>query len=427
MALFSSLFTRSKPNPDWDGYYVPPAVAPFLFNPTAVTPDSALGIAAVYACVQLLSRSTAQLPLVLYKRDSNGGKSRAENHPLSRILRLAPNRWQTHFELVELLMAHVLLRGNAYCQIIRQAGQVTELVPVHPDRVQVEQLRTGDVQYRINTSQETRVFTQHDILHIRGLSTDGLLGLSPITAAHRTMALAVASENHAKLWFENRGFPGIVLKHPLKLSPEAKTKLRDHFKDAFSGKNSYSTVLLEEGMDLSQIQISAADAQFIEQRRLSVEEIARIYGVPPHKIADLSRATFSNVESQSIDYVQSSLLPWLRKIEEAMVLRLLTEREQERYFIEFLVDGLLRGDQKSRYEAYAFGRNSGFLSVNDIRRLENMDPLPGEEGDVYLTPVNMQNASLLAMPQQPTQPAEEDKKEPEKAQKPAKNDENKEK
>lgn len=371
--------------------------SPLFEGGSTITSDAVLSIAAAYAAIQLLSRSVAVLPLVLYRRTNDEGRERATEHPLSRVLRLRPNQWQTHFSFWEGSTASCLLKGNSYAQIIRsKGGFILELRPIHPSRVlKVEQLEgTGELQYEILLANgERKILSQRDILHLKTLSTDGLVGLSPIAATRRVFETALTTDEHAQLMFKNRARPSGVLTHPAKISKEAQERLRSSFQNNYGGENSYKVSVLEEGMTFTPITMSAEDTQFIEQRRFSVEEIARIYGVPPDFIGDLSRATFSNIEHMSLRYVVYSLLPWLKKLEEELTVALLSPDEQEEYFIEFLVDGLLRGDLKTRYEAYAVGRNNGWLSANDVRRMENMNPI--EHGDVYLVPVNMVPAHKL--------------------------------
>lgn len=434
MELFSSLFRgkRGRVEERSAGSFGSFG-SPLFEGGATITPDAVLSIAAAYAAIQLLSRSVAVLPLVLYRRTSDEGRERATEHPLSRVLRLRPNQWQTHFSYWEGSTASCLFDGNSYAQIVRsRGGFILELRPIHPSRVlKIEQLeRSGELQYEIMAANgERRIFPQSDILHLKTLTTDGFVGLSPITATRRVFQTALTTDEHAQMMFTNRARPSGVLTHPAKISKEAQERLKSSFQANYGGENSYKVSVLEEGMTFTPITMSAEDTQFIEQRRFSVEEIARIYGVPPDFIGDLSRATFSNIEHMSLRYVTYSLLPWLKKLEEELTVSLLTPEEQEEYFVEFLVDGLLRGDLKTRYEAYAVGRNNGWLSANDVRRMENMNPI--EHGDVYLVPVNMvpahkleeiTDASLQASKQANEAPEGDDKKDEEKDDKEVKKD-----
>lgn len=382
---------RGRPSDDNDFWFQPGGVFS-LMRGGPVRAKDALGISAVWAAVNHISRSIATLPLHVYESQSDGSRRRVLDHPISRLLRLQPNRWQTHSDFIRLVVVNLLLRGNFYAQILRTKGGVKELIPLDSDKIAVTQTSGGDLQYTISLSSKQVTLSQSEILHIKGLSLDGIEGVSVLECAARTLRISTEIDEHSEKFFRNRGVPGLVLEHPGRLGEGAAKRLAESFTRSISRENAYATAVIEEGMKLSQVQLSAADAQFVEQKRLQLEDIARLFSIPPHLIGDLSRSTYSNIESQGIDYVVFCLLPWLRCIEEVINIKLLHPKEQDVVFVEFLVDGLLRGDQKSRYEAYVAGRNAGFLSVNDIRRMENMPPLTDGQGDIYLLPVNMVDA-----------------------------------
>lgn len=369
-----------------------------------ITPDTAMQATTVYACVRILSETVASLPLPLYRRTGDRGRERAVDHPLYTLLHDAPNPEMTSFELRETLMGHVLLWGNAYCDIQTDgAGRVTALWPLRPDRMAVRRDKaTGLIVYDYTLpGTVTKVPLAADrILHIKGLSVNGLVGLPPIAMARQSIGLALATEEFGARFFSNNAQPGVVLEHPGKLGEEAYNRLRESWSETHSGlSNAHRVAILEEGMKLDKIGIPPNDAQFLETRKFQAVEIARIFRVPPHLIGDLDRATFSNTEQQSLEFVIHTIRPWLVRIEQAITRSLLMPAERRTYFAEFLVDGLLRGDTTSRYAAYATGRQWGWLSINDVRTLENLNPVDG--GDAYLEPMNMTEAGSAPAPAAP--------------------------
>ena len=416
----------SKPPPDDDWWYSDPR----SLGSVQHDPDTAQRIAAVFCAVQILSRSLAQIPLFYYKRTGGCGKKIAASDPLYTVLHTQPNRQLSHFSFIEMVFGHVLLRGNAYCQILsNRRGEIKELIPLNPCRMRVELNDAGRRVYLYQQKTgEVRTFQQYQILHLTGYCFDGRYGYSPIQVAPEPVDHTISLEEHGRQLFDNKAAPGGILTHPAKLSKEAADRLRQRWDSMVGGARRGSTGVLEEGMTWQQVGMSSVDAQYLEQRRFQIEDIARMYQVPPHMIGDLSRATYSNIEHQSINFVTFSLLPWCKKFEEEMTVALLTEEERSKYLIEFQVNGLMRGDIKSRYDAYAIGRNNGWLSANDIRSLENMNPLPGEQGDIYLVPLNMVDAETVrgksAEDAEPKEPAAAP--EPASDQKPANTDDDSE-
>ena len=305
-------------------------------------------------------------------------------------------------------MCHLLLYGNAYAQIIRNGrGEVLGLYPLMPNRMAVDRDEHGRLYYSYQMQQDdgadmkqgTVILRQEDVLHIPGLGFDGLVGYSPIAMAKNAIGLAIATEEYGSKFFANGATPGAVLEHPgLIKDPE---KIRESWNKAFRGSaNANKLVVLEEGMKFTPISIAPEQAQFLETRKFQIDEIARIFRVPPHMIGDLEKSSFNNIEQQSLEFVKYTLDPWVCRWEQAMCRALLRPEEKSRYFIKFNVDGLLRGDYKSRMDGYAVGRQNGWLSANDIRELENMDQIPDEEGgNLYLINGNMtklQDAGLFA-------------------------------
>jgi len=371
-----------------------------------VTPAKALQSAAVFACVRVIAETVASLPLPVYRRLQGRGKERAADFYLYPILHDQPNPEMTSFELRETLMGHLCLWGNAYCEIVRDgAGRVRELWPLRPDKMSVKR-ENGQLvyDYQLPDGQVIRL-RQSQVFHIRALSGDGIIGYSPISTVREAIGLALATEEFGARFFGNGTHPGLVVSHPGKLSDQAHKNLKQDLTEKYSGLGkAHRILLLEEGMSVEKIGIPPEDAQFLETRKFQLNEICRIFRVPPHLVGDLERATFSNIEHQSIEFVIHTIRPWLVRWEQAIRRDLFLPSEKSTYFAEFLVDGLLRGDIKSRYDAYAVGRQNGWLSADDIRELENMNPLPDGQGKVYLVPLNMVPAdSVSAPPQQPTQ------------------------
>lgn len=361
----------------------------------AVTEQTALTLSTVFACVRVLAESVASLPLLTYRRLANGGKERAENHPLYPLLREQANPEMTSFELRETLIAHVATWGNGYAEIEwDRAGRTLALWPLNPARMTVE--RKGGVlvyQYALSDGGVVQL-PAYRVHHVRGLGGNGVQGFSVVRMAMNSIGLALGTEEFGARFFGNGARPGGVLKHPGRLSDTAYERLRKSWTDAHEGlSNAHRLKILEEGLDYQAIGVPLNEAQFLETRKFQVVEVARWFRIPPHMIGDLERATFSNIEHQSIDFVVHTLRPWLVRSEQALMRDLLTPEEQRTYFVEYLVDGLLRGDIASRYQAYSIGRQNGWLSANDIRQFENMNPIVG--GEVYLLPLNMVSADQV--------------------------------
>lgn len=352
----------------------------------------ALQTSAVYACVKILAETVASLPLHLFKKGKGGKSEMAEQHPLFSCLYEMPNDEMTSFEFREMMMTSLLLWGNAYARKIRKNGHVTELWYLKPQLMTVERdTQTGKIKYTYSDdiTNQTYEYKPEQIFHIKGLSLDGVTGLSPISQAREAVGLSLATEEYGAKFFGNGARPGGVLEHPgILKDPE---KLRESWNKVYQGtRNSHKVAVLEEGMKYHTIGIAPEDAQFLETRKYQVNEICRIFRVPPHLVGDLERATFSNIEHQSIEFVQHTIRPWLVRWEQAISRSLLDEKERLLYFSRFNVDGLMRGDYKSRMEGYAIGRQNGWLSANDIRHLEDLPPIPKEQGgDAYLVNGNM--------------------------------------
>ena len=354
-----------------------------------VDEKSAMQISTVYACVRLLADSVAQLPLHLYKyTGGDSGKEKARDHPLYKILYRQSNPEMTSYSFWETAMVHLLLWGNSYAQIVREGkNQVVGLYPLLPENVEVDRMENGNLYYIYHAYTDEKpgengkdiYFQREEILHIPGLGFNGLVGFSPIAMMKNALGSVIAVDKYGSAFFKNGAQPSGVLEHPGVLKDPQ--KIRDNWVKAYGGAaNAHRVAVLEEGMSYKPISLPPEDSQFLSTREFGVEEICRIFRVPPHMVQDLKRSTFSNIEHQSIDFVMHTLMPWLTKIEQAIIKDVLLESEQDLYFPKFNVDGLLRGDYESRMRGYAIGLANGFLSPNDIRRLENMDPIPENEG-----------------------------------------------
>ena len=397
MSIFSGLFrSRDKPKNSTVGA----RYAFYMGGSTAgksVTERSAMQMTAVYACVRILSEAIAGLPLHLYRYNSEGGKEKAIDHPLYLLLHDEPNPEMSSFIFRETLMTHLLLWGNAYAQIIRNGkGEVIALYPLMPNKMTVDRDKNGQLYYSYQRSSdeaggknETVILTPYDVLHIPGLGFDGLVGYSPIAMAKNAIGLAIATEEYGSKFFANGASPSGVLEHPGTIKdPE---RLRESWQSSFGGSvNSHKIAVLEEGLKFTPISISPNEAQFLETRKFQINEIARIFRVPPHMVGDLEKSSFSNIEQQSLEFVKYTLDPWVVRWEQALHRILLTKEEKPEYFFKFNVDGLLRGDYQSRMSGYAVGIQNGFMSPNDVRELENMDLIPDEMGgNLYMTNGNL--------------------------------------
>lgn len=363
-----------------------------------VNERTALQTTAVYACVRILSETIASLPLHVY-RYTEGGKAKDTEHVLYTLLHDEPNPDMTSFVFRETLMSHLLIWGNAYSQILRdRSGQVIGLYPLLPDQMSVHRSEKGKLFYVYNRDEEDNpnfqekgsiVLSQEEVLHIPGLGFDGLIGYSPIALAKNAVGMTLACEEYGASFFGNGANPGGVLEHPGILKDPA--KVRDSWNAVYQGtRNAHKVAVLEEGMSYKQIGIPPEEAQFLETRKFQINEIARLFRIPPHMVGDLEKSSFSNIEQQSLEFVKYTLDPWVVRFEQAFKKSLLLPEEKKTHFIKFNVDGLLRGDYQSRMNGYAIGRQNGWLSTNDIRELEELNPIsPEEGGDLYLINGNM--------------------------------------
>ncbi|MCD8369118.1 MAG: phage portal protein [Clostridiales bacterium] len=396
MGILSGLFrSRDKPTNSTAG-----SAWRFYFGNSSsnklVSERSAMQVAAVYACVRVLAEAVAQLPLHLYRYTGEGSKEKAADHPLYFLLHDEPNPEMSSFVFRETLMTHILLWGNAYAQIIRNGkGDILALYPLMPNRMRVDRDEHGRLYYEYTLSDDDApqvkktILKPSEVLHIPGLGYDGLVGYSPIAVAKNAVGLTIATEEYGAKFFANGATPGGILEYPGTVKDP--DKVREAWNKGFGGSgNSNKVAVLEEGMKYTPISINPDEAQFLDTRKFQIDEIARIFRVPPHLIGDLEHSTFSNIEQQSLEFVTYSLQPWLVRWEQGIHRVLLNENERKDYFVKFNVDGLLRGDYQSRMNGYATARQNGWMSANDIRELENLDRIPEKDGgDLYLINGNM--------------------------------------
>ena len=387
---FLSRLFKTRASPKNSSWFSPPS---FFFGTSssgkAVNEKTALQTTAVYACVRILAETIASLPFHTYRYTING-KEKAIEHPIYYLLHSEPNPEMTSFVFRETLMSHLLLWGNAYAQIIRDGrGRVLGLYPLLPNKVIVNRNQHGELVYQYEKEGQTYFLRSYEVLHIPGLGFDGIIGYSPIAMAKNAVGMAIATEEYGAKFFANGANPGGVLEHPGVVKDPA--RIRESWNAVYQGSsNAHRVAVLEEGMKFQSIGIPPEQAQFLETRKFQLNEIARIFRIPPHMIGDLEKSSFSNIEQQSLEFVMYTLDPWVIRWEQAIQRALFSESEKRQYFVKFNVDGLLRGDYQSRMNGYAVGRQNGWLSANDIRELENLNRISPElGGDLYLVNGNM--------------------------------------
>jgi len=371
-----------------------------------VSPDRALQLPVVFACVRVLAESFGVLPMRLY-RTTNGKKKPVLQHWLLDLLGKRPNKWQTPFEWREMMQGHLALRGNGYNQMLTdRRGNITDLIPLHPDRVKIELLNTGgDFNYRYRYTDRfghEQIFAREELWHIRGLSSDGIAGMSPIELARESVGLGLAAQEYGARFFQNDAKPGggwIEFPGNFK-DKSARDTFRESFQAAQTGLNRGKVAVLEFGMKFHELGLTNKDSQFLEARQFQVGDIARMFRIPPHLVGDLSKATFSNIEQQSLDFVIYTMTPWAERWESSIETTLLLSEDAD-IEVEHDFAGLLRGDQAARSAYYHNGILDGWLTRNEARASENMEPIDGL--DEPLRPLNMVEESDANV-QQPVPP-----------------------
>ena len=378
-----------------------------------VSPETAMRNAAVFACVRVVSETVASLPVQIYRKRPDGGRVPARDHPLYYTIAKQPNPWQTSYEFWEMMQGHLELRGNSFAiKVSDVGGPYSQLIPVHPDRVQVWRLPSGTLLYKIFDPYTGQLidYLQNQIFHLRGLSSDGLVGMSTIGVCAETIGCGLAAQEYAGRFFENDATPGGVMLHPKELSKGAHDRIRNSWKSYFTKTNQHGVAILEEGMQYQNIGITNKDSQLLEARQFSRGDIASMFRVPPHKIGDLSRATFSNIEQQNIEFATDCIRPRIVRLERKINTDLIDPLQvgsSDEYYVEFTINALMRGDLKSTYEAYSTAIYAGFMTRAEAREFENFNPIPGL--DTPLMPLNLAPVSSDGMPVMPqSQPGSPD-------------------
>lgn len=372
-------------------------------TPFMVDREIALKYSAVWACTRVLSETLACMPLFTYRKREDKSKEEATDIGLYDILHYEPNQETTPFNFKEALMMNLCLGGNGYAQKIFSSAKIPELLALYlldyenvtPERDKNTKRMTYKVKHNENGTSKEKTMTRDYVFHVPGISMNGITGIIPINYAEKAIELGLTYETFGINFYKNGANTNMALTHPGTLKDPARDKLKKQVDEKLTGlRNVNRPWLLEDGITIKELTIKPVDSQHLETKYFQIEEICRFYRVPLHLVQHLLRATNNNIEHQSLEFIIYTMLPWAKRIEENINLQLLTRDERKAgYFSEFKFDAFLRGDLASRYAAYASGRQWGFLSVNDIRRLENMNPIPN--GDIYLQPLNMGEAGQI--------------------------------
>lgn len=361
---------------------------PFKGSPHQLTADAAMRLTAVYACVRVLCEGVSMLPFVLYKEGTDGGKTVVKNHWLYRLFAVRPNNFQNPMEFREMMQQHCGLRGNGFARIVgNSAGIVTDLIPIHPDRVTIEMLSDTNWRFRVRNADQTEtILTRGQMFHLKCMSPDGVVGMNPIAAARESIATGLSAQDYGMRYFQNDATPGGWIEYPGQFKDDNQKRIfREEWQRQQSGRNRHKTAILEFGMKYHPIEITNQDAQYLETRKFSVSEIARLFRIPPHMIGDLEKATFSNIEQQSLEFVIHTLTPWLVRWEEAIKYSFL--EPEDGLCVEFPTRSLLRGDAAARAAYYHNGILDGWMVRNEARVFEGLNPIDGL--DEPLRPLNM--------------------------------------
>lgn len=368
---------------------------PLIGGTGYIDTQAAMKYTAVFACVRVLSETLAAMPVMLYRKKPDGNREQRNDLPVYEILHNRPNEEMSPFSFKEACMVALNTGGNAVCEkLVTAYGETVGLYPYRWNMVQIERDKeTGRLIYSIRDGAKAKTLTRAQVFHIPGLSFDGVIGLSPIEYAASAIRLGLAYEQFGNGFFKNGAHASGAFTHPMALKEDAYRRLKADLAKNYTGLvNTGKPMLLEEGMKFEPFTIKPVDAELLGNKKFQTEDIARIYRVPLHLIQNLDKATFSNIEQQSLEFVMYTMLMWFKRWEENINMQLLTpQQRKDGFYTEFKVDALLRGDTVARANAYATGRQWGWLSVNDIRRLENMNSI-GPSGDIYLEPLNMGEA-----------------------------------
>jgi len=346
--------------------------------------DKALTLTAVWCAIRLLAESVSSLPISVYTKQKNGDKLEDTKSPIYKLVKFKPNYYQNKITFFEFIMLSICTEGNAYVKIVRNnSGTPVELICLDPEIVNVV---INDNQLYYQT--ESGVLDSADVLHFKTITDDGFTGISPIDQCAKALKWSESLEQFGSTFFSNGAKPSSILQTDRALSDTALQRLKTSFNNNYGKlKNSNSTIVLEEGLTFKPISISPEQAQFLSSRQFSIEEVARIFNVPPHMLKDLSKSSFNNIEMQSQEFLTYTLMPYINRIEAEMNLKLFRTNELGKTFVEFNVNGLLRGDVKSRTEAYKTAITNGYMSINEVRQKENMNSIEG--GDKHFMQMNM--------------------------------------
>jgi len=395
VGIFSVLEERGSPGPGDDFWYEP---VNRLGDPAEVDAATALSQTPVWAAVNVISGTLGSLPLILYRELSDGGKERERNNRLYNMLRWQPNSFQTAVEFIEMGQGHLLLRGNFFARLeVNRIGELTGIVPLHPDKIQLKLVGGGVVEYHYQEGTgQPRVFSSEEILHVKGLSSDGLIGYSPITVGAGAIALSGAAERYGSKFFRNSATPSGILSHPGKLKPEARSNIKKSWHSAHGAGKQHSVALLEEGLAWTALSVSPEEAQFLETRKYQAEEVCRLFNVPPHLLHLLDRSTFSNVVEANKSFATNTIRPWAIRFEQAIRKSILERFSPEGTFVEFEMSDLLRPDAQARAQANQILLQNGALTIDEWRARENMNPvtMDNDAGSTHWMPLNVGPISL---------------------------------
>ena len=354
-------------------------------NANPYTTDKALTLSAVWCAIRLLAESVSSLPCSVYYKEANGDKVEATNDKIYNLIKYKPNNYQNKITFFEYIMMCICTTGNSYVQIVRdEAGSPVQLIPLNPDSVDVV-INEGELFYQLEGA---GVLDSADVLHFKTITEDGIIGISPVDQCKNALTWGLNVEEFGSTFFKNGAKPSSVLSTDRALSETAIQRLKNSFNSSYAKlSQSNSTIILEEGLSFKPISISPEQAQFLASRQFSIEEVARIFNVPPHMLKDLTKSSFNNIEMQSQEFVTYTLMPYITRIENEINLKLFRTNEIGYKFIEFNVNGLLRGDVKSRNEAYKTAITNGYMSINEVRQKENLNSIEG--GDKHFMQLNM--------------------------------------
>ena len=379
--FITNLFTRTNKKKEERGL----SFDSIFPNSTTIDNDKALTLTAVWCAIRLLSESVSSLPCSVYTKQPNGDKLEDSKNRIYDLIKYRPNNYQNKITFFEYIMMSICTDGNSYVQIVRDgSGRPSQLIPISPDTVDVV-INDGELFYQIDS---VGILDSADVLHFKTLTDNGIDGISPIDQCKKALSWGLNVEEFGSTFFKNGAKPSSVLSTDRALSEQAIERLKNSFKNTYSQlKNSNSTIILEEGLTFKPISISPDQAQFISSRQFSIEEVARIFNIPPHMLKDLSKSSFNNIEMQSQEFVTYTLMPYITRIENEMNYKLFRTNEVGKTFIEFNVNALLRGDVKSRNEAYKTAITNGYMSINEVRQKENLNSIEG--GDKHFMQMNM--------------------------------------